>query len=278
MRTLLLIDLNNQLYRAAATRRELTSGRRFTGGLYGFLVSAAAIIKKFQVCNVAICTDSKPYLRSYGAEEYKGDREKSVLKPLVEESKPYLAEFFEMCGWPVWALPGYESDDLMAWAAHHYRHRFDRIVGMCNDSDLYQSVLSSGGKFILSKQLDNTMDLPRLRKEMGDDITSGNLVRLLAMVGTHNNVPGIAGVGLVTARKTIASPAQMRTFMYHYGEQVLRNERLIKLPWPDFPADPGLRLFAPTWPHRKALMWAGRYDITWTLAMVEAFEEMAGRN
>lgn len=271
--TLLLIDLSYQCYRASAAHARLTSSEGvFTGGIYGFLTSMASTIRNCKADRVVLCQDRKPYLRSKTYPEYKLLRKAAQDDELLErhkESMPLIIECaMEVLGWPIWGLDGFESDDLVAFAAQRYRHRFGRIYAASNDSDLYQ--LFDLPNFFIYRKEDDLMSRGRLWLEQ--KLTPEQFMLASALQGTHNDIAGIPKVGPVTARKAVLDPAALRKLRDGYGELIDRNLALIKLPHPEFPSS--ARLPGPTlrFDRRKLYRWAAQFDIDATLSMLDAFE------
>lgn len=139
--TLLVVDLSNQVYKAVASHQGLTSKRVFTGGLYGFLVSLCVAIKETHAHEVVIGGDSRPYIRSRDYPMYKKLRAKDPDDPILKAFQQSMGLVKDLCvelGLPIWMVPGFEYDDLIAHCIMKYRHRYGKIVAMSNDSDLYQ--------------------------------------------------------------------------------------------------------------------------------------------
>lgn len=256
------------------------SQERFTGGLYGFLIMLAARIREHKPKAVVICMDSKPYHRQKAYGEYKGDRSDTVKKDkdgvervptsiLVKQSVPLCLELLEILKIPVAAKEGYEADDMIAFLSDEYYHEFDEILIESNDSDLYQ-LLDEEKKVacIRKKGLYNYDDF---QKEW-DGISQTQLVAALAMMGTHNAVTGIKGIGQKTAIKTVKSSKLMQQVKDRHEGLIERNESLIVLPWPGLEEYELPHLLVPDYNDRKLLKFLSTYDIKLTDRVSEAFE------
>jgi 5'-3' exonuclease len=175
----------------------------------------------------------------------------------------------------VWALKGFEFDDICAWAAMHYRNRYTRIVAMTNDTDLYQlfdipcfSIFKSAKQGVYTRE--------HFIEEWGD-LTRDQWVMMLALQGTHNGVPGIHGIGPKTALKIITKDHERRSILLRseHGDLIERNQQLIRLPMRQFPRSPGFRLGS----HRHVDLrsfarFVGRFDIQTTSGMLEALQDL----
>lgn len=273
-RVLLAVDLSNQAYKASAAFSGLTSSGRFTGGLYGFLVGLQKAITAVGATDLVICEDRKPYLRSKLYPEYKAARKESRDPELYERAQfsiGLIKELLQVTGWPLWALPGFESDDLIAHAVTKYRHRFRKIVAMSNDSDLY--LLFQYPVFQVYKGKNGIYDRQQYDKEwLG---LPPDLFRMaLAFTGTHNEVEGVRGIGPVTARAIVTNPYKLRLAREQHREVVERNLQLIQLPHPDFPRSEPIPKYTRRFTERDLLRFCGRFDITLTREMCVAFEQI----
>lgn len=275
---LLAVDLSYQTYRAAAAHPMLTCDDVFTGGLYGFLSTLGKMVRETEATRVVFCRDTKPYKRSAMYPQYKQLRKKSADDELLKRftsSLELVTATIEALGHEPWAIPGFESDDLIAHAAIKYRHRFDRIYAGSNDSDLYQ-LLYLDNFAIYGKDIADVMTGERLLKTQG--LTPEQHALMTAMTGTHNDVEGIPMVGPVTAKKAIADPALMRHYRSKWADVIDRNRTLIKLPHAEFPREARLPQGRPGFNARKLYSSLGRYDIDCTAAMLSAFEQIQPRD
>lgn len=274
--SLLLVDLSNQAYKAAASHPHLSSGRNFTGGLFGVLISLCKAINDVGATRVVVCEDTKPYKRSLDFPAYKSDRKSSADETLVmkaTETKTLCLELFNSLNIPSWKVPGFECDDIVAWAVRKYRNRYDNVIAMANDSDLYQ--LFEFDNFQAYRGKKGLYTKAEFIEQFGD-ISPDEFRSILALAGTHNAVPGIPGVGEVTAKKLLANPAKLREVRAKHPGIMERNMDLIVLPHPDFPSDLGLNVSKHVYNERSFIKFCSRYEITVTTFMREAFEKLSG--
>lgn len=271
---LLCVDLSYQTYRAAAAHSNLTSGRHFTGGLYGFMSTVSKMIRETDATDLIVCCDSKPYRRSEEFPEYKAWRKKAqdpALADLQKETMKHVREVLEGLGVAMWSVPGFESDDLIAHAVTRNRHRFGRIVAGSNDSDLFQH-LDISNFSIYVKDIADVWTLDKLRQVHG--VTPAEFMHATALAGTHNDLPGIPRVGLATAIKALRDPALMRKHRATHAELIDRNLKLIKLPHADLPWDTAIPRHGRIYDDRKLYRLLSRFDIETTLSMVNAFNQV----
>lgn len=274
-KVLLCVDLSNQMYKACAAHPILKSNGVHTGGLYGFMAAIAKAIGEVNATSIVLCVDSKPYHRTKFYKDYKqlrADNKDPILVDNVITTERLLRDMMKVLGWPIWEVAGFESDDLIGHATIHYRHRFDKVVGMSNDSDLYQlfqypNYLQYKGKHGIFTKDDFFM-------EWG--IHPKQLVKALAMTGTHNEVAGIDGIGKVRARNLLLNkPKEYRELRENCKFIIERNEGLITLPHKDFPIEQQLPRYTCNYDERALIRFCSRYEINLQRWWSEHFEKVA---
>lgn len=238
-RRLLTVDLSNQVYRACHAHDQLTFEGQFTGGLYGFMQSVSKAIEVAGATDLLVCQDRKPYRRSLVYPQYKLLRKTTQdpeMRDMYDESLPQILKLLDVLGVPTWAVDGFECDDLIADVSRRLRHRFESVCAMSSDSDLHQ-LFGSRGFRIYKNGKTKLVD----QREFGmlyNHITPDEFVLASAMAGTHNEIEGVKGVGIVTAIKIIKDPVKLRSFRATHAELIERNLALIRLPHPDLPRLP----------------------------------------
>lgn len=273
---LLGVDLSYQIYRASAAFKMLSSGKTFTGGLYGFLITLAKTIRETGANRIVLCQDRKPYKRSETYPEYKQLRKKNRdddLLDLYNESMPMVLDAMHDFGFPIWGLDGFESDDLMGHIVQQHRSRYSMIYAASNDSDLWQ-LLECEWFRVFSDGLASMMSRDLLMKKL--QLTPAEFMLATALSGTHNDIAGIAGVGPGRSRAAIKDPALMRKYRDAHNDLIERNLALIRLPHPLFPRDEPIPLRMKSFNARALYRWCGKYDIEVTKSMLDAFEQLQG--
>lgn len=275
-RVLLLVDVSYQCYRACAAHPLLRDGDdNFTGGVYGFFQNLGKALRETGATSLVLCADSKPYVRSRDYPDYKLLRKQTADPELAErvaDQKPKVLAAMAALGWDAWAAPGFESDDLIGHAVLRGRSRHSRIYAMANDSDLYQLFDDVPHFAVYSKDIADVWDGARLAREHG--LTGAEYAHATALMGTHNGVEGIAGIGIKKAVQAVKDPARMRALRALHGDVIDRNRGLIRLPHAELPRDaapPAPRLAG----HRKQLYSAlGVHDIQVTSSLITEFERL----
>lgn len=205
-RRLYLIDAHAYLHRAYHALPPLTSAAREpVGALYGFARMLIQLLKKEKPDLVAVCFDSPgPTFRHHLYQDYKATRKKideDLLTQLREA--PSLAAAM---GFTCLAIPGYEADDLMATMARRAEREGLEAVLVTGDKDVLQ-IVGDGIRVLRDVAKGDWMDAGGVQKKLG--VSPRSVVDYLALVGdASDNVPGVSGIGPVTAVKLIN----------HYGD------------------------------------------------------------
>lgn len=274
MRSLLCVDLSNQIYKAAAANPNLTFGRTFTGGVYGFMMFFAKSVAVTGATQAVICKDLPPYVRSTEYPQYKKLRESNKDEELVikvAQTKKILDDLFELLGMPVMGIKGYESDDMIGLIVRKYRHRFQKIIAASNDSDLYQLFdLCSG--FSVYRGQNGFYDKGSFDSEWG--LSRDQFMEAHALMGTHNDIEGIEGIGPVRAKSIVLDPPKLRSYRLSHSKLIERNKRLIELPHPTL--DPTIVLPRPskTFNEREFIRFMGRLDIKVSQKLLNSLEKV----
>lgn len=275
MKTLLIVDLSNTLHRSLAVNRELQHNGMPTGGVYGLVTQVVARVHEYSPHAFLVCADTRPYIRKQMFSDYKGNRSKNRTQEEKEEFYATLAynleksrEFFGLLEVPVWGIKGLEADDLIAHAVELFGKDYERTVILSNDKDLYQ-LLDKGNLWLhKDKKLygkEHFQEQYGLRPHQWTDY--------VAMVGSHNDVPGIKGVGPKTATAALKDSNLMVKMMEKHGEIIERNRRLIRLPLREGPTVRKPTLSVPSFDLRTMAVFLDSLGIQLTTRMREALEE-----
>lgn len=276
-RRLLAVDLSNQIYRAAHAHNQLSFDGVFTGGLYGFMQSVSKAIEVSGATDLLVCMDMKPYKRSLAYPTYKLLRKTAVdpeMKEMYNDSLPLILDLLDVIGVPTWGIPGFECDDLIACVTRRLRHRFEIICAMSGDSDLFQLFDVPG--FRMYKDAKQPLVDAKKFGQLHNWITTEEFILASAMAGTHNEIEGVKGVGLITAIKILKDPVKLRAFRHTHEELIERNLGLIRLPHIELPHEPiPLIRERGRIDHTRALYkFCGRYNIQTMPWVTRAFDSV----
>ena len=269
MRTLLLLDFSNLVFRVTSVNKTVFHGDRFSGGLLGFFKQLSSLLYRFEPTDILVCKDNPPYLRSQHYTAYKEGR-KSPVTDLVKESKPYCEQFLETIGVPSWGVDGLEADDLIALAVENLTD-YDRYIIISNDSDLYQ-LLEFPDVFIYKK---GGLYGNKKFKEEFPGINPSHWVLVNALTGGHNGAKGIKGVGIKTALKIVKAQKENKKILQENKDLLRLNKYLGMVPFPDIPEDTEIQPPSPQkYNERNLIKFLYSFGINIRGAELAAFEHL----
>lgn len=243
---LLVFDVHYLAHRAFHSTCDLSYHGKATGVIFGFLQSIGFLKDDFQTDRVVFCFEHKHLKRRDIFPSYKERRHTSYKPPeelkAMGELNAQIAElrqrYLPKIGFNnVFAYDGYESDDVMAAIARDYGKE-QEVVIVTADLDLLQCL--SPKVSIYSPQKKKLLTELWFYREYGISPAQWALVKALAGC-SGDCVPGIKGVGEVTALKWIKGELSKTSKAWKLiesktaAEIVLRNQRLVELPFEDCP-------------------------------------------
>ena len=237
---LILIDLNNTLIRSLVVNRMLSHKGMCTGGIYGFMMQLSAIINNYNPKHIVVCDDKRPYLREEEFGEFKADRAKKIEKDeddgffeALKYNKGKVKKILEMMNIPVLSRKGLEADDWIALLTIEYAHQFDRVIAVVNDTDLY-SLFRFENVYFHKRDMKTKKTILYGKKQFEQDfypVTAENWVLYTAMVGSHNNFPGIKGIGKKKAQKTLSDSDALYLMLKRNKEHFERADKILTYPY-----------------------------------------------
>ncbi len=203
---LVLIDGHSIAYRSyfALIRNPLRDSKgRNTSAVYGFLQAMDKIANHYPTDYMVITFDAgRRVFRHDKFADYKKNRP-DMPNDLVWQV-PMIADIAKLQGLPVFALEGYEADDIMATIVERFKDKFDKIVVISGDKDLFQLV--GEGVVVYDSYKDQEYDAQGVKEKLG--VMPAQVTDLLALMGdASDGVPGVPGVG----------PKRAKGFLDKYG-------------------------------------------------------------
>jgi len=205
---LFLLDAMALIYRAFFAFNKnprLNSKGLNTSAVFGFANTLFDLLKKEKPTHIGVAFDTMaPTVRHEGFEFYKAHRQETP-EDLVK-SLPYIHELIEAFNIPTLFVDGYEADDVVGTLAKKAEKMGYTTYMMTSDKDFGQLVsenifIYKPGKFggdveILGpKEVCEKFAIKRPEQ----------IIDLLGLWGdASDNIPGLPGVGEVTAKKLIA--------------------------------------------------------------------------
>ncbi|MDO5470802.1 MAG: DNA polymerase I [Akkermansia sp.] len=223
METLYILDGMALMYRAFyafinAPMR--TSAGLNTSAMFGFTNTVLSLIEKEAPTHIVACLDpSGPTFRHEQFPEYKANRQ--AMPQELRDSIPWIIRILEAMRIPVVRVPGYEADDLIGTftrlagereGMHAYMVSLDKDLGqLLSPSCSFHKPGKKGADF---EVINETAFL----EEWGIS-TPTQIIDILALMGdASDNIPGVPGVGAVTARKLVAQFGSVQNMLARTDE------------------------------------------------------------
>jgi DNA polymerase-1 len=202
--TFYLVDGPSYLYRAYHALPHLSTSRgQPTNAVLGITMMLWKILREDRPTYMAIAWDAPgPTFRHQQFEAYKIQRP-GMPKDLVEQL-PAIRATFAALGQPVFELPGFEADDVLATAAARLHGGPVALVLVSGDKDILQLVDDTVTVVSVAGRTGEKVvyDAARVRERWG--VEPARIPDVLALMGDSiDNIPGVPGVGEVTAKKLL---------------------------------------------------------------------------
>lgn len=221
MSTLLLIDGNNLAHRARHGFSLASPDGLDVSVTFGVLNSLRSYLKMFDPDSCLIAWDgSTPMYRRDLVPEYKSNRASRTVRT-IDSLDSYLDflrqldeldEVLESTGTVNVMREGIEADDTLYRAAFLCHEKYDKIIIVTNDADLYQAV-EIENTFVFNPGKNVLVDTEYVEGIIGVPIDQ--FVQWKAIQGDKSdNIPGVPGVGPVRATKLLKEYGSL-TGIYH---------------------------------------------------------------
>jgi DNA polymerase-1 len=203
---LAVIDGKSVFYRGYYAMPNLTTRDGVpTGGVFGFASMALEVIRRLKPDYVAVAWDKpKTNIRKRLAlySEYKAGRKPAP--PDFYDQIPVLHELLQAFGWPLYELDDYEADDILGTLAVQASAAGLDTMLVTSDLDMLQLVNDHVKVYALKTGFSNIELYSPATFEAKYGIGVHQFVDYKSLVGdSSDNIPGVAGVGPVAARKLL---------------------------------------------------------------------------
>lgn len=205
---LFLLDAMALIYRAYFALNKnprITSKGLNTSAILGFANTLLELLKKEHPTHIGVAFDTMaPTARHLEYTQYKANR-----PPLPEDiavSIPYIKQLLQGMNIPILYAEGYEADDVIGTLSKKAEKEGYTVYMVTPDKDFGQLV--SENIFIYKPaRMGNDIEILGIR-EVCDKFGISSPLQVIDMLGlwgdAADNIPGIPGVGEVTARKLLS--------------------------------------------------------------------------
>ncbi len=197
---LYLLDAHALCYRSFYAIRNLsTSKGQATNAVFGYVNAIRKILRVYKPEYMAVCFDSpKKTYRQEKYTEYKIQRPK-MPDDLISQI-PIIKEVTQAFNLSIFEFGGFEADDIIATLCQQAIKNDLDVVIISDDKDMYQ-LANEKVKFLSSKE-DRILTYQDIKEKLGFE--PRKIVDFISLAGDQtDNIPGVFGVGEVTAEKLI---------------------------------------------------------------------------
>jgi DNA polymerase-1 len=197
---ILLIDGHALCYRAFYAVQELRNSKGVpTNAVFGFVNILRKVLKTYNPDYAAACFDTgKETFRRVKFADYKIQR--PPMPEGLSEQIAVIKDVLRAYGIPVFEKEGYEADDVIATFVARFASSGHEIIIASDDKDMQQLIAGSVRVYNSRKDALLGPDDTRERFGVGPEL----VVDYLGLAGdASDNIPGVTGVGDVTAQKLL---------------------------------------------------------------------------
>lgn len=205
-----------------------TSNGYHTNAMLGFLNILFRTIDEEKPKYIAVAFDEHaPTFRHEMYSEYKGQR-----KPMPNELKeqvPYVKEVLNAMNVSIFSKVGFEADDILGTLANKFSSSKIEAVILSGDKDMLQ-LATKDIKIRLVKTVKSNSDIyPYYAKDVENEynMTPKEFIDLKAIMGDpSDNIPGLKGIGKITANDLIVKYKSIENIYKHLDE--IKKPSIIK--------------------------------------------------
>lgn len=231
MRKLILIDGNSLLHRAYHAFPPLTTSKgELINAVYGFSSMLLTVLEKLGPTHVAVAWDVKgPTFRKIEYVEYKANRGPmdDDLASQIDRTKQVV----EILNIPQFGIEGYEGDDIIGTLARlatdEKKEKDTQVVIVTGDRDALQLIKDK--QIVVYLPIANRSSQATVFDE--DKVVEvygfkpKYIVDLKSLMGdSSDNIPGVKGVGKVTATKLIKVFGSMDEIYKNIGSDKISDK------------------------------------------------------
>lgn len=218
MKRIVIVDTFNFLHRAfhAIPKTFRAPDNTPTNAVYGVSSMVISLINETKPdCLIAALDSQKPTFRSEEFSNYKAQR-----KEMEEELKiqiPLIFKSLDLLGLTKINCEGYEADDVIGTLVSKFKNDFQILI-VSNDKDMWQLIDENVSVLIPnSKGTFDKIDSLEANKRLEFD--KKYLIDFKALRGdVSDNIPGVYGIGEVTAKKLISQFETVENIYKHIEE------------------------------------------------------------
>lgn len=185
-----------------------------TSAIFGFMNSLLDVIKREKPDHLAVAFDKEgSVVRTEMFADYKANRDETP--EAIRIAVPYICEILKAMHIPVIELAGCEADDLIGTLAKQAEKQNYQVFMVTPDKD-YAQLVSENIFMYRPARLGNGIEIwgiPEVQERFGVERPE-QVIDYLGMMGDAvDNIPGLPGVGEVTAKKFLKEFGSMENLL-----------------------------------------------------------------
>jgi DNA polymerase-1 len=200
---------------------------RPVNAVFGFASTTLTVLDTLKPKYLAVAFDEKgPTFRDELFADYKATRTATVDE--LKAQFPIVRELVAALGIPMFAMPGYEADDLIGTIAKQAEAVATDTIIVSGDHDLYQLITDHVSVYNVSRGLKAAELLDELVFRGHYGFAPKLLPDYKALRGdTSDNIPGVAGIGPKTATQLIVDLGDLDAILAacEPGSKVVINQK-----------------------------------------------------
>ena len=226
--TFYLIDGSSYIFRAFfGIRQQLSTSKGFpTNALYGFINMLQKVIRDEKPDYLVVAFDSPDKtFRHEIYPDYKANRDAPPEE--LAQQFPYFEPLVEAYGIASLRQPGFEADDIIGTLAKKGEQAGLEVTIVSGDKDMMQLISPH------IHMLDTMKNKKFMTKEVIEKFSVGpdQVIEVMGLMGdSSDHIPGVAGVGLITAAELILKFGSIKS-LYERIDEVEKKkvkEKLIR--------------------------------------------------
>ncbi len=204
MSKIIAVDGNSLMHRAYYALPSMTTRTGTpTGAVYGFLSMLLKLVeKKPDYMLVAFDMHGKTF-RHDSYEEYKAGRKETPED--LRKQFPLIKEVLQKMGITICECERFEADDILGTIAKKAGEQGVDALLVTGDKDALQLISDTTHVLLTVKGISDTIEYDEAKLNEKYGLAPKNMIDLKSLMGDNSdNIPGVPGVGEVTALKLLA--------------------------------------------------------------------------
>lgn len=221
MAKLFLIDAHALCYRSFYAIKDLsTSKGQAVNAVFGFVNTLRKILRDYRPEYLAVCFDSP--VKTRRQEKFNAYKiQRPVMPKDLIDQLPVIKDIVRAYHLAAFEYGGFEADDLIATITHKAAEEGMDVVIAAEDKDMYQ--LAGPNVSFLSARQDTLLRYEDLKDRLGFE--PRHITDFIGLAGDKSdNIPGIKGIGDVTARHLIETYGALENILAHLEQ--LKSEKV----------------------------------------------------